>query len=203
VPGWTRKSDSNVIPVQLWPDAWPSPKLARCHDCRSRREKLAEVPPANHLPIANCIRIPDPQCANDICVLTSADPGVSGSGGVGRLNDRLRGRSASVVVLSRAAWRGCRVWPWRIGSARGRGFDCAGLRVARWVANRYVRASFCVARRCSPLAFRLVTPYLCWSVEVPGLHGMQEVSGSSPLSSTRRTRSGHDLRAVRVPSKIV
>ena len=32
---------------------------------------------------------------------------------------------------------------------------------------------------------------------------MQEVSGSSPLSSTRSTRSGHDLRPVRIHSKIV
>ncbi len=38
---------------------------------------------------------------------------------------------------------------------------------------------------------------------VERLHGMQEVSGSSPLSSTRSCSSGHDLRAVRVPSKIV
>jgi hypothetical protein len=84
----------------------------------------------------------------------------------------------------RAVWRSCLVWPWRIGSVRARGFDCSGLRVARWVADRCLRASFCVARRCSPSAFSLVTPHRCWSAEVPGLHGMQEVSGSSPLSST-------------------
>jgi hypothetical protein len=119
--------------------------------------------------------------------LNSADPGVSGSGGVGRLNDRLRGRSASVVVPGHAAWRGCMVWPWRKGSARGRGFGCSWSAVARWVTDRCVRALFCVARRCSVLVFSLVTPYRCWSAEVPSLHGMQEVSGSSPLSSTWST----------------
>jgi hypothetical protein len=35
------------------------------------------------------------------------------------------------------------------------------------------------------------------------LDGMQEVSGSSPLSSTSSTRSGRDLRPVRIHSKIV
>jgi MFS family permease len=48
---------------------------------------------------------------------------------------------------------------WRIGSARWKRFDCAGLRVARWVADRCLQAFFCVARRCSLLAFSLVTPY--------------------------------------------
>jgi hypothetical protein len=72
------------------------------------------------------------------------------------------------------------------GSVRCReGFDCSGLRVARWVADRCLRALFRVARRCSPSVFSLVTPHSCWSAEVPGLHGMQEVSGSSPLSSTQ------------------
>ena len=41
------------------------------------------------------------------------------------------------------------------------------------------------------------------AVDVLPLDGMQEVSGSSPLSSTRSTRSEHDLRPVRVPSEIV
>ena len=50
-----------------------------------------------------------------------------------RRDDRLRGRSASIVVPGYAAWRGCMVWPWRKGSARGRGFGCSGLRVARRV----------------------------------------------------------------------
>jgi hypothetical protein len=76
------------------------------------------------------------------------------------------------------------VWPWWIASARGRGFDCSGLRVAGWVADRCLRALFCVARRCSVLVFSLVTPHRCWSAEVPGLHGMQEVWGSNPHSST-------------------
>jgi hypothetical protein len=65
--------------------------------------------------------------------------------------------------------------------ARGR-FYWASLRVARWVANRCVRGLLCVVPRCSPSVSLLVTPYSCWSVEVPALHGMQEVSGSSPLS---------------------
>src|ERR1039457_6474240 len=86
--------------------------------------------------------------------------------------------------------------------ARGR-FYWASLRVARWVANRCVRGLLCVAPRCSPSVSLLVTPYSCWSVEVPALHGMQEVSGSSPLSSTRNCRSGHDLRPARIHSKIV
>jgi hypothetical protein len=86
--------------------------------------------------------------------------------------------------------------------ARGR-FYWASLRVARWVANRCVRVLLCVAPRCSPSVSLLVTLHSCWSVEVPALTGMQEVSGSSPLSSTRNCRSGHDLRPVRVHPKIV
>jgi hypothetical protein len=102
--------------------------------------------------------------------------------------------AASVVVP--AAQCGGVVWSGHGGSVRGRGFDCSGLRVARWVADRCLRASFCVARRCSPSAFSLVTPHRCWSAEVPGLHGMQEVSGSSPLSSTSRyIRSSRTRRA--------
>ena len=68
--------------------------------------------------------------------------------------------------------------------ARGR-FYWASLRVARWVAYRCVRVLLCVVPRCSPSVSLLVTLHSCWSVEVPGLHGMQEVSGSSPLSSTQ------------------
>ena len=78
--------------------------------------------------------------------------------------------------------RGCLVWPWRIASVRGRGFDCSGLRVAHWVADACLRASFCVDPRCSLSVSLLVTPYSCWSVEVPGLTGMQEVSGSARLA---------------------
>jgi len=40
-------------------------------------------------------------------------------------------------------------------------------------------------------------------VDVLPPDGMQEVSGSSPLNSTRSTRSGHDLRPVRIHSKII
>jgi hypothetical protein len=96
----------------------------------------------------------------------------------------LRGRSASVIVP--AARCGRVVWSGHGGSLRrgGRGFGCSGLRVARWVADRCVRALFCVVRRCSALVFSLVTPHRCWSAEVPGLHGMQEVWGSNPHSST-------------------
>ena len=90
-----------------------------------------------------------------------------------------------MVVPAAQCVRGCPVWPWRIASVRGRGFDCSSLRVAHWVADACLRASFCVAPRWSLPVSLLVTPYSCWSVEVPGLHGMQEVSGSSPLSSTQ------------------
>ena len=98
--------------------------------------------------------------------------------------DRTACPEASVPVA--AGQPGGVVWSGHGGSvlARGRG-SIAGLRVARWVADRCLRALFRVARRCSPLAFPLVTPHRCWSAEVPGLHGMQEVSGSSPLSSTQ------------------
>ena len=68
--------------------------------------------------------------------------------------------------------------------ARGR-FYWASLRVARWVANRCVRGLLRIAPRCSVSVSLLVTLHSCWSVEVPGFHGMQEVSGSSPLSSTQ------------------
>jgi hypothetical protein len=53
------------------------------------------------------------------------------------------------------------------------------------------------------LGFAQLAQRMASAVGTPVVHGMQEVSGSSPLSSTRSTRSGHDLRAVRVPSKIV
>ena len=114
----------------------------------------------------------------------SACAGGSGPGGVGPcgpLSDWLRGRSASVVV-SAAVWWSCLVWPWRIGSARGRRFDCSGLRVARWVADRRVRALFCVARRCSVLAFSLVTPHRCWSAEVPGLMACKRSGVRIPIA---------------------
>ena len=98
---------------------------------------------------------------------------------------KLSARTRVFAVPAAQRVRGSLVWPWRIASVRGRGFECSGLRVAHWVADACLRASFCVAPRCSPSAFSLVTPHSCWSVEVPGLHGMQEVSGSSPLSSTQ------------------
>jgi hypothetical protein len=96
------------------------------------------------------------------------------------------GREVARPVRRRggAARQSCMVWPWWIGSGSGEGFDCSGLRVARWVADGCLRALFCIARRCSASAFLLVTQHRCWLAEVPGLHGMQEVSGSSPLSST-------------------
>jgi hypothetical protein len=127
--------------------------------------------------------------------------------------------SAGLCCASRVAdWhhRRSASRPWRQGGRCG-GCCGAGLlagsgggrlgwlsaRVARWVADRCRRALFCVAGRCSELAFALVRPHSRWSGSAFGLHGMQEVSGSSPLSSTRNCRSGHDLRPVRVPSKIV
>ena len=84
----------------------------------------------------------------------------------------MTGREVARPVRRRggAARQSCMVWPWRIGSGSGEGFDCSGLRVARWVADRRLRALFCVARRSSVLAFLLVTPHRCWSAEVPGLH---------------------------------
>ena len=33
-----------------------------------------------------------------------------------------------MVVPAAQCVRGCLVWPWRIASVRGRGFDCSGLR---------------------------------------------------------------------------
>src|SRR6266516_3229451 len=59
--------------------------------------------------------------------------------------------------------------------------------VARWVANECLGASFRVALGCSPSVFWLVTAHSCWSWAVPGLHGMQEVWGSNPHSSTQRS----------------
>ncbi len=53
-------------------------------------------------------------------------------------------------------WRSCRVWPWRTGSGAGEGFHWPSLRVARWVANRCLPASFCVVPRCSPSVSLLV-----------------------------------------------
>jgi hypothetical protein len=110
----------------------------------------------------------------------------------GRLSGWLK-----VARLARPSWREAAVAElqglalgdrfWREG-----GFYWASLRVARWVANRCVRGLLCVAPRCSPSVSLLVTLH-SWSVEVPALHGMQEVSGSSPLSSTRNTWSGHDF----------
>jgi hypothetical protein len=58
-----------------------------------------------------------------------------------------------------------------------------------------VRALFCVARRCSVLVFSLVMPHRCWSAEVPGLHGMQEVWGSNPHSSTGQKRNSKSRAA--------
>jgi hypothetical protein len=100
----------------------------------------------------------------------------------GRLSGWLK-----VARLARPSWREAAVAELqglaRPVLARGR-FYWASLRVARWVANRCVRVLLCVAPRCSPSVSLLVTLHSCWSVEVPALHGMQEVSGSSPLSST-------------------
>ena len=103
----------------------------------------------------------------------------------GRLSGWLK-----VARLARPSWRKAAVAELQgfgLGGpvlARGR-FYRASLRVARWVANRCVRALLCVAPRCSLSVSLLVTLHSCWSEEVPALHGMQEVSGSSPLSSTQ------------------
>jgi hypothetical protein len=56
-------------------------------------------------------------------------------------------------------------------------------RVAHWVADRCLRALFCVAPRCSPLVFSLVGPQCGRSRVPPELRGMQEARG--PLSSTQ------------------
>jgi hypothetical protein len=96
---------------------------------------------------------------------------------------------AKVARLARPSWREAAVaelqgsGPGGPVLARGR-FYWASLRVARWVANRCVRGLLCVAPRCSPSVSLLVTLHSCWSVEVPALHGMQEVRGSNPRSST-------------------
>jgi hypothetical protein len=74
-----------------------------------------------------------------------------------------------VARLARPSWREAAVTelqglaPGGPVLARGR-FYWASLRIARWVANRCVWVLLCVA---------------------PAFYGMQEVSGSSPLSSTR------------------
>ena len=130
---------------------------------------------------------------HDLVVLEQALFGRSGRiricrvGPEGRLSGWLK-----VARLARPSWREAAVaelqgsGPGGPVLARGR-FYWASLRVARWVANRCVRGLLCVAPRCSPSVSLLVTLHSCWSVEVPGLHGMQEVSGSSPLSSTWST----------------
>ena len=102
----------------------------------------------------------------------------------GRLTGLAEGRTVSAPVVA-AGRRGgvAGSGPGGPVLARGR-FYWASLRVARWVANRCVRVLLCVAPRCSPSVSLLVTPHSCWSAEVPGLHGMQEVRGSNPRSST-------------------
>jgi hypothetical protein len=86
----------------------------------------------------------------------------------------------------------------------GEGVDCSGLRVARWVADWRVRSLFCVARRCSVLAFPLVRPYSRWSGNAFGLHGMQEVWGSNPHSSTGQrdnSNGSHSEYSRKVPQR--
>jgi hypothetical protein len=78
---------------------------------------------------------------------------------------------------------------------RGEGFGCSGLRVARWVADRCLRALSCVAPRCSPSVFSPVTPYMCWSAEVPGLHGIQEICEmQSYLQATHAAKCAERIR---------
>jgi Beta-lactamase superfamily domain len=57
---------------------------------------------------------------------------------------------------------------WCRGGARS-----AQFRVVLWVAQRRLRALFCVAPRCSALAFSLVRPHNRRWHEGPGVHGMQ------------------------------
>ena len=57
--------------------------------------------------------------------------------------------------------------------------------VARWVADGCSRAWFCVAPCRWPLLFSLVRPHSRRSADWPGVHGMQEVWGSNPHSSTQ------------------
>ena len=52
------------------------------------------------------------------------------------------------------------------------------------------------------LVFAQLAQRMASAVDMPVVHGMQEVSGSSPLSSTCNTWSGHDLRPVHTHSKI-
>ena len=94
-----------------------------------------------------------------------------------------------------SAWRSlrpcrqsCMVWPWA-GSGAGEGAGCSGLRVAHLVADRRRQALFCVARSCSASVFSLVRPHSCRSAGGPGVHGMQEVRGSNPRSSTAGQRN--------------
>src|ERR1022692_1329267 len=69
----------------------------------------------------------------------------------------------------------------------GEGVDCSGLRVAHLVADRRRQALLCVVPRCPASAFSLVRPHSCRSAGVPGVHGMQEVRGSSPGRPTERS----------------
>ena len=70
--------------------------------------------------------------------------------------------------------------------------------------GRMVLASVSLSRaELCELVFEQLAQRMAPTVNVPVVHGMQEVSGSSPLSSTRNCRSGHDLKPARVPSKIV
>jgi hypothetical protein len=107
---------------------------------------------------------------------------------------------AGLCRASRVAdWhhRGSASTPWRqrgrccgccgaglLAGSGGAGLGWLGVRVARWVADRCRRALFCVAGRCSVLAFALVRPHSRWSGNPFGLHGMQEVRSSNLLSST-------------------
>jgi hypothetical protein len=60
--------------------------------------------------------------------------------------------------------------------------------VACWVADECPRAYFCVAPRCRPLLFSQVMARTRRSRAWPGVHGMQEVWGSNPHSSTSSER---------------
>jgi hypothetical protein len=59
--------------------------------------------------------------------------------------------------------------------------------VVRWVADERLRALFRVAPGCPASLYWLVTPGSRRSGTWRGLHGMQEVWGSNPHSSTQVT----------------
>jgi hypothetical protein len=101
----------------------------------------------------------------------------------GRLSGWLK-----VARLDRPSWREAAVAELQGSGPGGTGSGAREVLLGQPAGSALGSKSVCavyVAPRCSPSVSLLVTLHSCWSVEVPALHGMQEVSGSSPLSSTK------------------